>query len=228
MLAQKQEDESTRPITFASRTLQAHERNYGVTELEALGVVWATKHFRHYLYRHHCDVYTDHEALKSLLNTPHPSGKLARWGMVLQELDLCILYRPGKRNANANALSRFPLQSMAKDSPHPFGIVAATSVPQVPAKRGDISLGKRQREDPELLAIINYVETDVLPEDEKKARELVLSRSQYQMIDGVLYHVEKDKSLRIIPPAGDREAISQSAWWTFRCSPERWKNPLRA
>ena len=28
----------------------------------------------------------DHEALKSLLNTPHPSGKLAHWGLATQEL----------------------------------------------------------------------------------------------------------------------------------------------
>ena len=65
--------------------------------------------FRSYLYGHRCDVYTDHEALRSLLNTPHPSGKLARWGLAIQELDLQIHYRPGKRNANADALSRSPV-----------------------------------------------------------------------------------------------------------------------
>ena len=32
--------------------------------------------------------YIDHEVLKSLLNTPQPSGGLARWGMALQELNL--------------------------------------------------------------------------------------------------------------------------------------------
>ncbi len=73
-----------------------HERNYGVTELEALGVVWAVKHFRPYLYGHKCEVFTNHEALKSLLNTPHPSGKLARWGLALQELELDFRYRPGR------------------------------------------------------------------------------------------------------------------------------------
>ena len=87
VLAQKH-DGKVRPIAYASRTLQVHEKNYGISELEALGVVWAIKHFRHYLYGHHCDVYTDHVALKSLLNTPQPSGKLARWGMTIQELDL--------------------------------------------------------------------------------------------------------------------------------------------
>ena len=98
VLAQKQDDGAVRPIAYASRTLQKHEQNYGVTVLEALGVVWAVRHFRHYLYGYHCDVYTDHEALKSLLNTPHPSGKLARWGLALQEVDLSIFYRPGKKN----------------------------------------------------------------------------------------------------------------------------------
>ena len=33
-------------------TLQKHEWNYGIGELEALAVVWATKHFHAYLYGH--------------------------------------------------------------------------------------------------------------------------------------------------------------------------------
>ena len=63
VLAQEQENGLMAPIAFASRTLQKHEQHYGVTELEALGVVWATKHFRPYLYGHTCNLYTDHEAL---------------------------------------------------------------------------------------------------------------------------------------------------------------------
>ena len=46
VLAQKQADGTVRPIAYASRTLQTHEKNYGITELEGLGVVWAVKHFR--------------------------------------------------------------------------------------------------------------------------------------------------------------------------------------
>ena len=83
VLSQTQSDGTIRPVAFASRTLQVHEKNYGISELEALGVVWAMKHYCHYLYGHQCTVYTDYEALKSLLNMPHPSGKLARWGMTL-------------------------------------------------------------------------------------------------------------------------------------------------
>ena len=52
ILAQEQEDGTVRPIAYASRTLQAHEKRYSATELEALGVVWAVKHFRDYLYGH--------------------------------------------------------------------------------------------------------------------------------------------------------------------------------
>ena len=49
VLSQVQEDGSIRPIAYASHTLQKHECNYAVTELEALEVVWAVKHFRSYL-----------------------------------------------------------------------------------------------------------------------------------------------------------------------------------
>ena len=92
--------------------MQEHKRQYGVTELEGLEVVWAVKHFGSYFYDHQCDIYTDHEALnsKSLFNTPQPSGKLARLGMAIQGLDVQILHRSGKHNSNADAPTRVPLE----------------------------------------------------------------------------------------------------------------------
>ena len=88
ILAQACENETTHPIAYASRTLQQHEGNFAATELEMLRVVWAVKHFHHYLYGHHCEVYTDHEPLISLLNTPHPSLKVTMWGLTLQDVVL--------------------------------------------------------------------------------------------------------------------------------------------
>ena len=89
VLSQKQPDGTSRPLSYTSCTLQPHECNYSISKLEALSVVCAVKHFGPYLYGHPCTIYTDHhEALKSLLNMPQPSGKLARWGLALQELDL--------------------------------------------------------------------------------------------------------------------------------------------
>ena len=35
------------------------KRNYAPTELEALGIVWAVRHFRQYLYGHTCHVFTE-------------------------------------------------------------------------------------------------------------------------------------------------------------------------
>ena len=66
VLSQTQPNGTIRPISFASRTLQPHKQKYGISELEALGVVWAVKHYRHYQYGHCCTVFTDHEALKRL------------------------------------------------------------------------------------------------------------------------------------------------------------------
>jgi len=57
-------------------------------------------------------IFTDLSAVKAVLLAPNPSGKHARWwtrvyGSGIQEVD--IVYRPGKRSANADALSRSPL-----------------------------------------------------------------------------------------------------------------------
>ena len=43
----------------------------------------------------------------------------------------------------------------------------------------------------------------------QKARELVLGRPLYQVVDGILYHMEPDKSLHLIPPVCNWEQLFQ-------------------
>ena len=73
------------------------------------------------------------------------------------------------------------------------------------------TLSERQRADLTLSCIIRYLEDEVLPDDDKKARELILSRSQYALLDGVLYRLEKDNSLRILVPECDCEELFKEA-----------------
>ncbi len=74
------------PIAYASKTLD-------ISKLETLGLVWAVQHFRPYILGHHTAVYTDPAACTSLLNNPRPTGKLARWALTIQEMDLEIKHR---------------------------------------------------------------------------------------------------------------------------------------
>ena len=74
VLEQEQEDGQLHPVAYASRTLSKHERQYGITDLEALGVVWAAKHFRSYLLGHLTVVYTDHALLKAIERQSIPLG----------------------------------------------------------------------------------------------------------------------------------------------------------
>ena len=116
VLPQRQEDGKVHPIAYASRSLDVHEKKYGVTELETLGLVWAVRYFRPYLLGHRTTVFTDHSACLSLLNHPRPSGKLARWALTIQEMDLDIKHRSGKSNTNADALSRNPVHKYTANS----------------------------------------------------------------------------------------------------------------
>ena len=50
ILSQVQNDDQLHPLAYASRSLSQSEKNYAVTELETLAVVWVVTHFRYYLY----------------------------------------------------------------------------------------------------------------------------------------------------------------------------------
>ena len=50
-----------------------------------------------------------------------------------------------------------------------------------------------------------------LPLDERKAQEIVLQKPEFKMVDGVLYHLEKDKTSRIVPASQDRRELFECA-----------------
>ena len=106
ILSQKGSDNKEHVIAYASRTLNVHERNYTITELKCLAVVWSVKHFHHYLHGHTFTVITDHAALAYLKNLTNPVGRLGRWQMLLNGYDIEIKHRPGKLHSNVDTLSR--------------------------------------------------------------------------------------------------------------------------
>ena len=95
-----------RPIAYASRTLTDTEANYSTVEKEMLAIIWATKHFRPYLFGRKFKIVTDHRPLTWLMNFKEPNIKLVRWKLQLLEYDYDISYKKGSENVVADALSR--------------------------------------------------------------------------------------------------------------------------
>ena len=106
VLAQKNENDKEVVIAYASRRTNNNERNYPITELECLAIIWAVEHFHKFLISTKFRVITDHAALKSLMKDKEPKGRRARWVMKLQQYNFEIFHRSGKLNTNADALSR--------------------------------------------------------------------------------------------------------------------------
>nr|GFA98018.1 putative reverse transcriptase domain-containing protein [Tanacetum cinerariifolium] len=93
-------------ISYASRQLKIHEKNYTTHDLELGAVVFALKIWRQYLYGTKCTVFTDHKSLQHILDQKELNMRQRRWLELLRDYDCDIRYHPGKANVVADALSR--------------------------------------------------------------------------------------------------------------------------
>ncbi|GJU83440.1 putative reverse transcriptase domain-containing protein [Tanacetum coccineum] len=93
-------------ISYASRQLKNHEKNYTTHYLELGAVVFALKIWRHYLNGTKCTVFTDHKSLQHILDQKELNMRQRHWLELLNDYDCEIRYHPGKANVVADALSR--------------------------------------------------------------------------------------------------------------------------
>lgn len=100
-----------RPITYVSRSLNKTEENYSTIEKEMLSVVWALDKLRTYLYgAKEIKIMTDHQPLTFALSSRNNNAKLKRWKARIEEYNYKLIYKPGKTNIVADALSRLPVE----------------------------------------------------------------------------------------------------------------------
>ena len=197
MLQQMQDDSRLHPMAYASRSLTEAERNYGINELEVLAVVWALTRFHSYLYGQSVTIVTDHATVRAVLETPNPSAKHARWWTCVYgtgRKDVHIVYRQGRLNTAADALSRSPHSGppLAGEGEQETQVSAVQSGPDAAVDQGsdviedllmqpqqtvaETSFAEEQRKDPEVAEIITFLETGVLAQEEKQARRIALQK----------------------------------------------------
>ena len=108
VLSQKDEHNLERVIAYSGRALRKAEKNYSITELEALSVVAAFKQFHPYIYGNFVTLRTDHKALQYIYKNKTSKGRLMRWVLELMNYDYEIEHKPGIHNGAADAISRLP------------------------------------------------------------------------------------------------------------------------
>ena len=197
-------------MAYASRALSDTEKRYAITELETLAVVWAMSHFRHYLYGHNVVVFTDHSAVKAVLTNPGSNGKHACWwtkvyGTGVRKVE--IVYRAGKDNLHADALSQqphfpAPAEGVAQGDVQVCAVSAVNTLSERddtvdallladPEQRTDReSYAEEQRKDDSIRVLVNYLEGKVLPEDSQSARKVALKASSFALVDQILYFID--------------------------------------
>ncbi|CAJ2652361.1 unnamed protein product [Trifolium pratense] len=97
---------SKRPIAYFSKALGVRNLAKSAYEKELMAVVLAIQHWRPYLIGRKFTVSTDQKSLKQLLQQRMVTADQQNWAAKLLGYDFEIVYKPGKLNRGADALSR--------------------------------------------------------------------------------------------------------------------------
>jgi hypothetical protein len=106
VLAQPRTRYIDHPLTFSIRKLCTTKINHTTTKREGLAMVYALQKLCHYLLGGHFKMFTDHSALKYLVNKPVLGGRICRWLLLFQEYDFVIIVKPRRMNKGSDHLSR--------------------------------------------------------------------------------------------------------------------------
>lgn len=195
------EGKEEHPIEYSSRLLSSAERNYSTTEREALAVVWACAKFRGYIEGGEVKLLTDHQPLKWLLSVKSPTGRLARWGLQIQQLNFSIEYIPGKVNVTADMLSRPPCSE--DDHKNAESCICAFFI-DMPNKSSSQIRDEQMKDE--------YLKEIIISLEKQDENSLKWINRSYILNDGILYCYANDDcdEAQLVIPSHERADILKS------------------
>ena len=101
-----QDDRLEKVVAYASHSLTAAERRWSTYDRELWAIVWAVRHFRHYLGLRPFTIVTDHRPLLGLRRLPIDNdrmGRRHRWALELDPYDWVIVHKSGSQHTNADS-----------------------------------------------------------------------------------------------------------------------------
>jgi len=100
------------PVAYISRLLSKAE-NYFTIKKKLLAIVYSVQFFRSYVYGRKFTLVTNHQLLKWLHSMKDSTLRLVRWRLKIVKYEYDIVYKAGKINRNADALSRNPISVLS-------------------------------------------------------------------------------------------------------------------
>jgi len=139
-LSQLDENGHDHPIHFARRQLSSSEKNYTMTKQEGLVVIFSLKKFRHYLLGYKAKIVIEHKALTYLVNKPNLSGRLVRWLLLMEDIDIDIVHHPGRWHGNVDGLTRAyeGVGDVSEDDDFPDATIMSINANETPEEYWEI------------------------------------------------------------------------------------------
>jgi hypothetical protein len=183
VLAQPGEGDIDHMLAFSSRKLSTTTINYTTIERQGLAMVYALQKLCHYLLGGHFKMFTDHFALKYLVNKKVLGGRICRWLLLFQEYDFKIVVKPGRMNKGPDHLSRL------EHGEEPISLEDTLSDAQILAIR---------RIDDHFAKIVQFLSTGMAPSEYTipQKKQLVVCVVDFSLIVGELYKMGPDEILR--------------------------------
>jgi transposase InsO family protein len=108
VFSQLTDDGQWHPVAYFSKTMAPAELNYDIHDKEMLAIIRALEQWRAQFegLSSTLEIFTDHRALEVFMTKRQLNGRQARWLDFLARFHFKIMYRPGKQNQVADALTR--------------------------------------------------------------------------------------------------------------------------
>jgi ribonuclease HI len=117
LIAQEDGSGVEQPVYYVSRALKDAESRYSGAKRSCLALIYASQRLRHYFLAHKVQLMTRSHPIRSLLQRPVLSGRLAQWLLQLSQYEI-ITETPTaiKSQAIADLLAQFPGEDNSSNS----------------------------------------------------------------------------------------------------------------